>query len=493
MKKLLLALCTACLCATACYNDAPLRERVEDLDTRLTTLEKTVRTLNGDLQTLQGLVDALQQNKTILSVAEGEEDGVKTWTITFSDKSTLTVRSGSDGKDGQDGQDGHSPLIGVRQDTDGNWYWTLDGDWLKDGRGNQVLANAPTPILKTEDGYWWISFDNGAVWTNIAPVLNQQEDPLIKDISYNSAGSALIFQLRDGTTITLPLKSDLSITFFDIREVAAALPGESFTFPYLVSGGNENNVVKALGQGGWIARVQPQNAWEGEIVLTAPDPVTECEALVWVSDGKGYVIMASINCIKATVEFADAAMTAPAAGGQVTFSLRTDIQYDIRIAEDWVTHLSTKALRSESLTFSVAPNPGERRSCRIDLCTSAGSAGYAMIVQEPVNPVYESDAFGIYGVAGIDWLYTRGQDQMNSLRAEGKEYFRFLLPGTMHVYEVAGIPAELSEGASFQAELIESERGEILRNTPFRATVLDLQEDRVKLLTDDKKGLVIRR
>ena len=100
MKKLLLALCTACLCATACYNDAPLRERVEDLDTRLTTLEKTVRTLNGDLQTLQRLVDALQQNKTILSVAEGEEDGVKTWTITFSDKSTLTVRSGSDGKDG---------------------------------------------------------------------------------------------------------------------------------------------------------------------------------------------------------------------------------------------------------------------------------------------------------------------------------------------------------------------------------------------------------
>ena len=32
-------------------------------------------------------------------------------------------------------------MIGVKKDTDGNWYWTLDDEWLKDADGNKVRAN----------------------------------------------------------------------------------------------------------------------------------------------------------------------------------------------------------------------------------------------------------------------------------------------------------------------------------------------------------------
>ena len=50
-------------------------------------------------------------------------------------------KDGQNGKDGLNGQDGHTPIIGVAQDTDGNWYWTVDGEFLLDGTGNKVLAN----------------------------------------------------------------------------------------------------------------------------------------------------------------------------------------------------------------------------------------------------------------------------------------------------------------------------------------------------------------
>ena len=45
---------------------------------------------------------------------------------------------GQDGLDGTNGKDGHTPVIGVRQDEDGVYYWTLNGEWLLDEEGNKI-------------------------------------------------------------------------------------------------------------------------------------------------------------------------------------------------------------------------------------------------------------------------------------------------------------------------------------------------------------------
>ena len=34
------------------------------------------------------------------------------------------------GKDGTDGVDGNTPVIGVKKDGDGIYYWTLDGEFI---------------------------------------------------------------------------------------------------------------------------------------------------------------------------------------------------------------------------------------------------------------------------------------------------------------------------------------------------------------------------
>ena len=52
-------------------------------------------------------------------------------------------QDGADGKDGQDGEDG------------------------KDGANGQDGKDGITPQLKIEEGYWYISYDNGATWTQL--------------------------------------------------------------------------------------------------------------------------------------------------------------------------------------------------------------------------------------------------------------------------------------------------------------------------------------
>lgn len=48
-------------------------------------------------------------------------------------------------------------MIGVKQDTDGLYYWTLDGEWLEDSRGDRVVAQGPAGRsayeLAVENGY----------------------------------------------------------------------------------------------------------------------------------------------------------------------------------------------------------------------------------------------------------------------------------------------------------------------------------------------------
>ena len=50
-------------------------------------------------------------------------------------------KDGADRTDGSDGKDGYTPQIGLTQQADGNWYWTLDGELMLDPNGDPIRAN----------------------------------------------------------------------------------------------------------------------------------------------------------------------------------------------------------------------------------------------------------------------------------------------------------------------------------------------------------------
>ena len=111
-----------------------VNRRIDELEGRVGSLETTIINANENLTALQEIVNNISYDGYVVSITE-TDDG---YVLTFGDGRTVTIHNG---KPGDPGTPGHTPAIGLKQDTDGNWYWTLDGNWLLDGSGNKVRAN----------------------------------------------------------------------------------------------------------------------------------------------------------------------------------------------------------------------------------------------------------------------------------------------------------------------------------------------------------------
>ena len=126
------------------YNDTPLKNRVGELENRVAALEELCKQMNTNISSLQTIVKALQNNAYVTSVTPVTKNGETIgYTIAFSKSAPITIYHGVNGKDGvngTNGKEGHTPVIGVRQNSDGIYYWTLDGEWLLDNSGNKIKA-----------------------------------------------------------------------------------------------------------------------------------------------------------------------------------------------------------------------------------------------------------------------------------------------------------------------------------------------------------------
>ncbi len=154
-----------------------LKNRVNELESQLAQLKQTTSNLNNDLKALQAIATALQAKVSVVSyiaTATGYE-------LVMSDGSKINLTHGKDGANGTNGKDGvNAPVIGLKQDTDGNYYWTIGKDWLLQN-GQKVKANGTngtngtngadgtTPLLmvNTTSNQWMVSYDNGNTWSTI--------------------------------------------------------------------------------------------------------------------------------------------------------------------------------------------------------------------------------------------------------------------------------------------------------------------------------------
>ena len=251
MKKIHLLLLGVTLCLfAACHND--IWDAIDELDGRVTKLEELCKEMNTNITSLQTIVDVLQANDYITGVVEIKQDGeVIGYTITFGKHDPITIYHGQDGKDGADGKDGqdgsaNAPVIGVAQDTDGVYYWTLNGKWLLDDNGNKLPVSGKdgqngtngsngqdgtdgtdgqdgqdgkdgiTPQLKIEDGYWYISYDNGATWTQLGKATGEdgKDGADGKDGQDGAAGK----DGQDGDSMFQSVTQDENYVYFTLAD-----------------------------------------------------------------------------------------------------------------------------------------------------------------------------------------------------------------------------------------------------------------------------------
>lgn len=234
MKKLLTLFAIALVVVvSSCskFDDTPIWDKLNDHESRITALEELCEQMNTNIDALQTIVEALEKNDYITNVSPVRKDGeIIGYTITFAHSDTITIYNGENGKDG------YVPNVGVMKDTDGIYYWTVDGEWLLDDNGNKIKAvgidgtHSITPQLKIENGYWFVSYDNGSTWIELGKATGEDgvDGSNGEDGSDGEDGDSIFsgvtqddeyvyFNLADGTMITLPKHDKENIQFEDLQ------------------------------------------------------------------------------------------------------------------------------------------------------------------------------------------------------------------------------------------------------------------------------------
>ena len=237
MRKGILLIFTMLATLIGCgqYDDSELKSDINDLKSRMAALEKQCKNLNENLTSLQAIVDAIQKQDGIVSVTD-LPDG-QGYSVKFVSGKVIYLYNGKNGTDGV------TPKISVRKDSDGIYYWTVDGDWLivdgkkvravgldgKDGQSGNDGKDAVTPQLKIVDGFWYISYDNGNSWNKLGKATGengkdgQDGDGFFKSVTVEDGYAVFVMNDSEQTTLRIPIAGVSTVS--SIKYVPESLDG----------------------------------------------------------------------------------------------------------------------------------------------------------------------------------------------------------------------------------------------------------------------------
>ena len=223
--------CILSLAIIGCqYDDAEVWDAINNQEKRITDLEEWQKTTNDNIAALQAIVNG--SNDYITSVEELKEgDEVVGYTIHFYRQGEVTIYNG---KKGDKGETGESPVIGVTPGDDGRWYWTVNGELMKDANDNPVCASGKdgedgisptvaTPMVKLGmelgDEYQpyasYLSVDDGQTWTQLTVPMGWQDYCLHSIYDYGDYYSFQFYSAENGyySNISIP-KYGIKLIFY---------------------------------------------------------------------------------------------------------------------------------------------------------------------------------------------------------------------------------------------------------------------------------------
>lgn len=491
------------------YDDSGITGRVDDLENRVAELERLVNELTANLGTLVTAIDALENQDRIVSV--NKLPGDAGWEIVFANSGTVTVYNGANGKDGD------SPVIGVQKDTDGIYYWTLNGEFLLDGNNQKIPATAQygVPQIKIEDGKFWFSTD-GEKWIECGDVASEGIGT-IKGVE--DKGDSVVFTLYDDSTITIPKVQSFALNIENTEVGIAA--GETAQIPYTITAADDATKITAIPVSGYSVSITKTSSSEGTLNITAPDPVVDADIYVVAVNGDGVTSGKILSFAAGQLEVVYDALTVPAKGGNVSVTVNTNLEYDVVIPEEdkaWISLVpATKALRQDVLTFSVAENTEtSKRSSTISINYKSGDlAKTFVIVQDAASGEVaaewqEANLAGFYdGGTSMSYESRTTIDGWGVVKSKIMDYSDFTgaeaniqLAGNMNApgiltsplidggcsvivvdYGLYGLPASCPSGLSMNLKVLDASDSELLNKD-----IVLVNEDmvRYKIMTSEE-------
>ena len=431
MKRFLsiLSLVFLGLASVACYDDAELRESIEDLDSRVKTLETLCSEMNTNITSLVAVVNAMQKGDYVVSVSPLKEDGVEVgYRIVFKESGVVDLYHGKDGADGEDGKDGangadgtdgtngtngadgkdgHSPVLGTKQGEDGAYYWTVDGEWVLDGEGNRIplVTVGATPELKIENNTWYVTYD-GETWEEVGAAV------AVGITSIETVGGELVITMAGGNTIKVPLGSPMKVVLgeFDVKTLQY---GSDLVIPYTIEGVEGDVVVFLLSEGsGFAIELVEEAALAGKVTISQIE-ATEKEVAgkigIFAVAEDGTTVSQAVRFVSgvfATVEGNEEEYAVDGKGGKVEFKVATNGTFEVETGADWVTYVETKAVEEKTLTFEVAANEGEARTA--DVKITSGKIELGFTIAQAAASEEEEFVETLVGAYKVTFLWTYG-------------------------------------------------------------------------------------
>lgn len=417
MKHMYWLVLVAALLFAGCdkYDDSELRTDVQNLENRVNALEKWQSQVNSNIASLQSIVNALDGVDYITDVSDLKDSSGKVigYAIHFANGGQKNIYHGKDGADGADGapgangadgKDAEAPVVGVKIDSDGIYYWTLDGQWLLDANGKKVQASGTngkdgadgiTPKVKLEGGFWYVSYDEGSTWTQLGSATSGSTVTSSACIfkSVHVGENLITFTLADGSSFALPYGDQLSISFTGAESVMLT-PNAVVEIPYTVTSTTTSVDVEVVSSGDIFAEVVPadDSNLKGVIKVTAGATLNNQSKVVVLVTNGGKIIMKSIVLEKETLKVIDDTQRAISAnGGAFTLEFLTNLDFDVVISDDaqsWITQSATRAIVKHTLNFQASANGGDKREGTITIQSRTTSQKLVYtIVQDGANSV----------------------------------------------------------------------------------------------------------
>ena len=278
------------LSIVGCTNLSEVESRLNDLEGRVASLEQQVENVNDQLSTIQGLLSG----KLFIQSADALADG-SGYKLTLVDAQGIIVE-----KTVLNGQDGQTPVVGVKKDTDGQYYWTVNGEWLLDN-GKKVRASAidgKSVEVKVDGGKWYYRLGTGD-WVYAGEAVTVAEGP-IKSVDTTTKPGYVIFTLSDNNTLELPLGSVATKIQLVLEENA---------FADLVAGGSSSAQYEVIVPQGitytldsyepesWQVNISEPKDNKGTVTITLPENAGNGKIMLVVtgSDGSQFVKVVAIT------------------------------------------------------------------------------------------------------------------------------------------------------------------------------------------------------
>ena len=321
-----------------------LQQEIDQISDNLELIES----VTDNLGALRNVLDILEAGDFIISAAPAA-DG---YDFEFKTNGKLNVGSRTAGVS-----------VGF---ADGAYFWTLDGQPIKDASGAR-LPIAVSPIFHARESGIELSADGGKSWV----AASGSADSVITSVQEDATKISITF--LGGTVVDFPKEKTLSVSLSGDGATMASDGTASVDF--LILGEGDSYSVTAIVPRLWRYDIKWENSCKGTIEFVAPEASSETVRL-YFGDGKGHILATDVDFSLLTVDESFPVMypaweaySIASGGGSVEVELGTNLDYEISLVGDgsqWLSLPDTKAVRTDRLVFSASANlSGEMRSATV--------------------------------------------------------------------------------------------------------------------------------